>query len=169
LSGYLSAHTLVEKPAAEMDSIDNPPFDGDVFLRRKQAREQRETSKLRLRTNTQAESFVQGTILDSRFMNYAQNQGDEVHDEAIEDWNKAHFNTTGNDIGSDVVMSGKEICHLQEAAECPEYAHDKRGDAGFLNPGRSFPRGKEQANEEEGDDNHPNGTAGNEEVEKICS
>ena len=107
-------------------------------------------------------------FLDSRFVNHAQNQRNEVHDKPVEDRNKSHLEATGDDVGCYVVMSGQEICHLKETGECPEYAHDQGCDADFLHPGRSLPGSKEQGDEKEGDDNHTDGSAGNEEGEEIC-
>lgn len=58
-------------------------------------------------------------FLDSRFVNHAQNQRNEVHDKPVEDRSKAHLEATGDDVGCYVVMSGQEICHLKETGEYP--------------------------------------------------
>ena len=100
-------------------------------------------------------------------MDYPEDQGNEIDDQAIKDRDEPHLDATGDDVGSDVVMPGHKICHLKVAAECPEDAHDQGGDADFLDPGRCFPGGEEQRDEKKGDDDHSDGSAGNEEGEQI--
>ena len=109
-----------------------------------------------------------GAASDPWFVNHAQNQRDEVHDEAIKYGNKSHLEAAGNDAEFHVIIPGQEIRNLKESTKCPEYAHDQGCDADFLHPGRSLPGSKEQGDEKEGDDNHTDGSAGNEEGEKIC-
>jgi hypothetical protein len=49
---------------------------------------------------------------DPGLLDYADNQGDEVHDEAVKDGDKPHFNTTPNNIGRDVFMLFDKIGRL---------------------------------------------------------
>ena len=99
-------------------------------------------------------------------MDDPQDQGDEIHDEAVKDGDKSHLDTTGNDVGRDVICNSlKETCRLMEAEDGPEDAHDQAGDADFLHPGGGFPGSEEEADEQKGNDNHSDGTAGDEERE----
>ena len=98
-------------------------------------------------------------------MDDAEDQGDEVDDEAVEDGDQADFDTAGEDVYRYVIIAGYEIRDLKLAQERPEDADHEGGDADFLDPGGGFPGCEEQADEEEGDDGHSERATGDEEGE----
>ena len=104
-------------------------------------------------------------VSNSGFPDDADNQGDEVDDQAIQDRNKAHLDASGNDVACYVIMAGQEIDDLQPAQNGPEYTNYQCADANFFYPGRCFPGREEETDEQEGDDDHANGTAGHEKGE----
>lgn len=108
-----------------------------------------------------------GAASDPWFVNHAQNQRDEVHDEAIKYGNKSHLEAAGNDAEFHVIIPGQEIRDLKESTKCPEYAHDQGRDTDFLNPGGSLPCSKEQSDKKKGDDDHSDGSTGNKKGEQI--
>ena len=105
------------------------------------------------------------TGLDSGLLDDADDQGDEVDDQAIQDRNKAHIDASGNDVICYVIMARQEINNLKPAQDGPEDTDHQCADADFFYPGRCFPGREEETDEQEGDDDHANGTAGHEKGE----
>ena len=101
-------------------------------------------------------------ILDPGLVDQAKDQGDEVHDEAVEDGDQVDLVAGSDDRACYVFVAGQVIKHLKQAQERPEDAYHQRGDADFLHPRGSFPGGEEEGDEKEGDNDHSHGTAGNE-------
>ena len=76
-------------------------------------------------------------------MNHAQDQGDEVHDEAVKDRHQAHFDTAGQDIARDIFgIALNEIGHLKVAQERPENAHHQSGEPISLTQAGAFQAAK---------------------------
>ena len=105
---------------------------------------------------------------DPRLLDDAEDQGDEVDDEAIEGRDEGALDAAGDHaVGYILPVALEEVGHLIGAQDGPEDAHHQGGDADFLDPGRGFPRGEEQGDEKEGNDDHPDGTSGNEDLEDF--
>ena len=101
-------------------------------------------------------------------MDNADYQGDEVNDEAVKDGDKIHFDASPDNTGREISVYLDIVGRLHEAQECPEDTYDQGADADFLDPAGSLPGSEEEADEKKCDDDHSNGTAGNEEVEEVC-
>jgi hypothetical protein len=105
---------------------------------------------------------------DPRLLDHADDQGDEVDDEAVQDRHKTYLDASGEDaVGYFVPIALEEVGHLIVTKECPEDAKDQGAYPDFLDPGGRFPGGEEKTDEKEGDADHAGKAAGNEKLEDV--
>ena len=105
---------------------------------------------------------------DPRFPDDADDEGDEVDDEAVDEGNENDLHASPDYIEGKLIRFGlKRPRHLHISHKRPNGAENQGAKTDFLYPGRGFPGSEEKGDEKQGNDDHPGRTTGQEPLEKI--
>ena len=92
--------------------------------------------------------------LNPWLMDYTDDKGNKVDDEAVEGGDEADLEAAAEDTHADIADGVYGVQGLEETKEGPEDTNHKGADTNFLNPLGGFPGGDEKGHEEQGDYNH---------------
>ena len=106
---------------------------------------------------------------DPRLPDDADDEGDDVYDDTVNDRDQSDFDTAPNDVLGNISDFLDDLGGLHEANQGEHESEGEGDQADFLDPGRGFPGRKEDGDEKQGNDGHASVSSGCEELEYIGS
>ena len=106
---------------------------------------------------------------DAGFLDDAEDEGDDVDDEAVDAGDHSHLHSAPDDVAGDIGVLAEDVGRLHEAQKAPQKAESQGDQADFLDPAWGFPGSEEQCDKEKREDAHEAQSSFAEQNENIRS
>ena len=106
---------------------------------------------------------------DPRLPDDADDEGDDVDDDTVNDRNQGDFDASPDDVLGNISDFLDSLGGLHEANQGEHESEGEGDQADFLDPGRGFPCREKYGDEEQGNNGHESVSSRGEELEYIGS